>query len=129
PEHFEVAAWATFAPISAEIERYIASPLSGIQFGMLLGLPLTLLSGFGALSVWIPRLRPRRSWGLSFAIWMWFAAAAALALANPLPWQRYFLPFIPAAALLSGIGFTALLCVFGRYCSETRTPPANPLAS
>ena len=61
----------------------------------LLGIPLTGLAGFG-LAV----AGRRRQWGL----WLWFAVSAASALVNPLPWQRYYLPLVPVATLLAGVG-------------------------
>jgi len=105
-QHFEVASWAQAKPIRQEVRRYMASPLSGVQFGAALGIPLTLLAGFGLLVLFIPRWRPGISAAAAVGIGLWFALIAASLLVNPLPWQRYYLPLIPAVTLLVGIGLT-----------------------
>jgi hypothetical protein len=51
---------ANAEPITQEINRYMASPLSGLQFGALLGLLLTFLAGLGNVSL----LWSRQSWTL-----------------------------------------------------------------
>jgi hypothetical protein len=106
-QQFEQASWADAAPITAEIERYMASPLSGLQFGPLLGGLLTLLSGFGLVALFWPRLRPFSSWGLSVVLSVWLLVMVANLLINPIPWQRYYLPLIPITTLLAGIGALA----------------------
>jgi hypothetical protein len=42
PVHYEVDFWAKAAAITDEIQQYMASPLSGLQFGTILGSVLTL---------------------------------------------------------------------------------------
>jgi hypothetical protein len=49
------------------------------------------------------------------AIW-WIAVALPLLL-SPLPWQRYFLPLLPAALLLAVAGAKALTALVGRLRS------------
>jgi 4-amino-4-deoxy-L-arabinose transferase-like glycosyltransferase len=100
-QHFEAAFWANAAPVMAEVERYNASPLSGVQFGTVFGGALTLLSFIGlALSV-----RDGWRWGLL----TWWAVNVVALLVNPLPWQRYYLPLIPVSILLAVHGALALL--------------------
>jgi 4-amino-4-deoxy-L-arabinose transferase-like glycosyltransferase len=96
PQHFEVAFWGTFQAVSDEVGRYMASPFSGVQFGIILGGALTLLAGIGIL------FSLRRDWRAGVLVWL--AVTAASLLANPLDWQRYYLPLIPVATLLAGIG-------------------------
>jgi hypothetical protein len=104
PMHFEVANWAEARPITAEIARYMASPISGIQFGWLFGLPLTLFAGAGILFCLLPAFRPRASSALSLGLLLWLGITALSLLVNPLPWQRYYLPLYPIVSLLAGIG-------------------------
>jgi 4-amino-4-deoxy-L-arabinose transferase-like glycosyltransferase len=106
-QQFEQASWADAAPITAEIGRYMASPLSGLQFGPLLGGLLTLLAGFGLIALFWPRLRPSVSWEVSIVLGVWLLVMVANLLINPIPWQRYYLPLIPITTLLAGIGALA----------------------
>jgi hypothetical protein len=110
--HFEVSSWETFAPITAEISTYMNSPLSGIQFGTWVGLALTILIVIGLATLFIPRLRPNREWASSLGLLVWLGVTIASLLANPLPWQRYYLPLIPIAALLAGIGLMGIVRAF-----------------
>jgi 4-amino-4-deoxy-L-arabinose transferase-like glycosyltransferase len=97
PVHYEASFWANAAPITAQIQRYMNSPLSGLQFGILIGIPLTLLAGIGLYLTF----RQRRLWGLL----VWLLITVASLLVNPLPWQRYYLPLILPMTILAGIGF------------------------
>jgi len=101
PSHYEVAYWANAAAVTAEIMRYMASPLSGLQFGVLLGLPLTLLAGIGLLAA----IQEKNWWGLL----VWFLITVASLLVNPLPWQRYYLPLLPVSTILAGIGLLKVI--------------------
>jgi hypothetical protein len=103
PAHYEVAFWAEAAAITAEINAYMASPLSGVQFGVALGLPLTLLAGWGVVSAG----RGWRTWEIGLLVWLGITAASLLV--NPLPWQRYSLPLLPVATALSGVGLVSLV--------------------
>jgi hypothetical protein len=38
----------------------------------------------------------------------WLLVTCASLLANPLPWQRYYLPLMAATAPLTGVGLLAL---------------------
>jgi 4-amino-4-deoxy-L-arabinose transferase-like glycosyltransferase len=118
PQHYEVAYWTDSAAAVAEIDRYMASPLSGIQFGAILGLPLTLLALLG-----LP-LAFTRQRALAAGLLAWLVVIAVSLLANPLPWQRYFLPLYPAAALLVGIS----VAIFARW-TATRTARSGRLQS
>ncbi|MBL8161351.1 MAG: phospholipid carrier-dependent glycosyltransferase [Anaerolineae bacterium] len=109
PQFFEQAAWANARAIADEIQRYMASPLSGVQYGLLLGTPLTLLAAFGILAACWPRLRPYQPGALSLVLLVWLLVVVANLLINPLPWQRYYLALIPPAALFAGLGILAVL--------------------
>jgi 4-amino-4-deoxy-L-arabinose transferase-like glycosyltransferase len=113
PVHFEVAFWAKAEPIISEINRYMASPISGIQFGAVTGGLLTLLAGLGIFSLIWPRLRAGEAW--TSGILVWVVANVGSLLVNPLPWQRYYLPWIPAAIVLTGLG---IVSVIGRFVNK-----------
>lgn len=91
-----------------EIDRYMASPLSGVQFGALFGGLLTLLTGFGLLAVIVPRLRLVPSGALATGLCLWLSVNVVTLMTNPLPWQRYYLALIPLLTLLTGIGLFSL---------------------
>jgi hypothetical protein len=110
--HFEVAYWANAETITAEINRYMASPLSGLQFGWFIGLPLTLLAGVGIAACLWPIFHPQQSWALSLGLLLWLGVTIVSLLVNPLPWQRYYLPLYPVATLLTGVGLQAAVRLF-----------------
>ncbi len=120
--YYEVAGWKDFAPITAEIERYESSVFSGLQFGTILGVPLTLLYLVGLIVIFVPRLRGF-SWGQAAGLVIWLLATIAVMMANPLPWQRYYIPLIPVATLFSTISLSALLRLFGL---QNKIPLVSP---
>ncbi len=103
--HYESLIWGQSPAAAAEIATYTASPLSGLQFGPLLGLPLTLLAGFGLAALFVPRLRPDGLW--QFGLLAWVLVTVGSLLANPLPWQRYYLSWLPVVTGLAGVGLLA----------------------
>jgi 4-amino-4-deoxy-L-arabinose transferase-like glycosyltransferase len=125
PAHYEVAYWANAEPITQEINRYMASPLSGLQFGTLLGLPLTLLAGLGIVSL----LWSRQSWALSLGMLVWLGITLASLVVNPLPWQRYYLPLLPIATLLASIGLMAVLRLFVQKREQNLLQSPLPIRS
>jgi hypothetical protein len=126
--HFEVAYWANAEAITKEINRYMASPLSGIQFGILAGLPLTFLAGLGIASCVFPALRPQQSLALSLGVLLWLAITIASLLVNPLPWQRYYLPLYPVSALLAVIGMQTVIRWIVQKRKQNETIEPLPLA-
>lgn len=109
PMHFEAGSWTSFAPIGDEIARYMQSPLSGWQFGPMFGTALTLLAAFGVAALVTPGLRGSVPFEQAAGLLLWAALTAIALLANPLPWQRYYLPLIPPATLLAVVGAAAAL--------------------
>ncbi|MBK8026922.1 MAG: hypothetical protein IPK19_37430 [Chloroflexi bacterium] len=95
-QHFELASWGEAQAVHDEIAAYMASPLTALQSGPLLGGALTLLAGVGLLA----SLQRRVTSGLA----LWAGVIALSLLAHPLPWQRYSLPLIPPAVLLAAVG-------------------------
>lgn len=109
--YFEQASWAEAAPVTAEIAKYEASPLTGIPVKPITGIILTLLAGIGLVAVFSARLRPYKSWALSAVLLIWLLVTLVNLLINPLPWQRYYLPLIPVDTLLAAIGVMGLVKV------------------
>ncbi len=100
--HFEVANWAEAATITQEIQRYMASPLSGLQFGLILGSILTVLIVVGLVGL----VQQRQIFHLGIVVWI--LLTLIFLLINPLPWQRYYLPLLPLSTLLAGLGICQL---------------------
>jgi hypothetical protein len=104
PQYFEDPAWADVAEIRAQIERYGASPLAGRRGGLRWGVPLAALCAAGLVAAWRRRREPEV---VLLAAWLGLPALALLA--NPLPWQRYYLVLQAPLALLAGLGAAQLL--------------------
>ncbi|MEZ4670398.1 MAG: glycosyltransferase family 39 protein [Anaerolineae bacterium] len=102
PTYFEAAFWGGSESVRGEIARYTDSLLGGIQWSTVLGTILTLLSGIGMLFL----IRSWRKWQGGMLVWLVITIASLLV--NPLPWQRYYLPLYPLAALAVGIGVVYL---------------------
>ena len=99
-QHFEVAHWAGYEVISAQIHAYESSGLAGLVFGGtgVTGLVCLLLAVYGAV-----QLTHNRGVSLEnrtlILVWIGGTAVAALLL-TPLPWARYYLPLAPALVIL-----------------------------
>jgi 4-amino-4-deoxy-L-arabinose transferase-like glycosyltransferase len=102
--HFELESWGRSAVFLEEVARSAASPLAGLPYGLVLGIPLTLLA---ALGVGIALRRFRQP--LYVGLLVWLAANVAVLLVNPLPWQRYYLPLIPVVVVLAAVGITGVV--------------------
>ncbi len=101
PMFFEVPQWSEYEVIRAEIDAWLASPLSGLQPGAVTGLALSLF----ALAGLVPALRQPGRAGLV----VWLGLTVVALLFNPLPWQRYYLPLLPIAILLAATAMAQLL--------------------
>ena len=91
------------------IAAYDASPISGIHFGLLLGIPLTLLALFGVIANFQPKVRPYRSPAFSIGLLTWLLINVGVLLWLPLPWQRYFLSLIPVVTIFAAVGLWSLI--------------------
>lgn len=99
------------AQTAAAEHAYLANPLNDLFRGMIGGgLMMALaLAGFLFSLGWIPGKRPKFR---SPSIWLAVAGigeALALLVANPLPFQRYYVVLIPFVALWKGMGVTGLV--------------------
>lgn len=129
-QHFEVDAWTSYTPITAEIDAYMASPLAGIQWwaiggGQILGIIITVSAWFTILLIWLTRRRPRG--GAAPLLYVWLIATIGALLANPLPWQRYYLPLIPILILFAAHGINVLISTI--YQGKLTKPAQTALAS
>ncbi|MEO8396875.1 MAG: hypothetical protein ABI700_28025, partial [Chloroflexota bacterium] len=100
PQQYEISSWGTFQAVNDDVARYMSSPFSGLQFGVIIGGLLTLLAGVGILFSF------RHDWRVGLLVW--FGLTIASLLVNPLAWQRYYLGLIPVATLLAGIALDGL---------------------
>jgi hypothetical protein len=103
-QHFEISGFAESPAYMAMVDRYMASPLSGVQFGIFVGTALTVAAGAGLLINLFPRARGYPSRVLTVGLYMWLGANAAALLVNPLPWQRYYLSVIPPMTIFCALG-------------------------
>jgi len=99
-QYFEVAHWAEYDVITAQIGSYESSGLAGALVGgsILAGIVCLLLAVYGAISI-------ARASDLEadnrILLLVWVIGMALLTLAlTPLPWARYYLPLAPALLLL-----------------------------
>lgn len=127
PQFFEVASWGEAAAITGEIGRYLASGLSGLPFASVLGAVATGLMLAGMAVALLRRVRPFGDWATAVGLFAWWGITALSLLANPLPWQRYFLPLIPPAALFAAIGALGLWAAARQLMR--RTAPVQPAAA
>ena len=124
PQFFEVASWGEAATITAEIERYFASGLAGVPLASVIGAVTTGLMLIGMLVTLLRRVRPFGDWATAVGLFAWWGITAATLLANPLPWQRYFLSLIPPAALFAVIGALGLWAVIRQLMRKPAAAPA-----
>jgi 4-amino-4-deoxy-L-arabinose transferase-like glycosyltransferase len=92
--HYEVSFWSGVPVIQEEIAAYMQSPLSGLHAGLILGGLLTVGAFLGLLLL----LVRWRVWSVGMLAWIGVTILSLFA--NPLPWQRYYLPWIPIMILL-----------------------------
>ena len=99
-QYFEVAGWAEFDAISAQIARYESSGMAGVLIGgtNLFGVVCLALAAFGALNL-ARNSNVASDMRALLLIWMGGAALVTLAV-TPLPWARYYLPLAPALVML-----------------------------
>lgn len=107
PQFHEVAFWGGSARMQNQIARYQQSPWSGAQSGVI-GVLLTVCAGSGLLRRTRQRHVPASGRHPVGLVVIWLTLTALVLLANPLPWQRYYLPLIPPLALLSALGVVRL---------------------
>jgi 4-amino-4-deoxy-L-arabinose transferase-like glycosyltransferase len=109
PQYYEVEVWRDW--IGEAIAGYDASIWRGVSFGEstlgLIALGIVLIIGMISLF----RHDPNR---ILIAIWAVISIAITIAI-TPLPWQRYYLPILPAIAVIFGLGIAAIVNLVIRY--------------
>jgi 4-amino-4-deoxy-L-arabinose transferase-like glycosyltransferase len=103
-QHYEVSGFAESPAFMASLNAYMASPLSGLQFGAVLGTLLTVIAGAGLVINLSSRARGYPSNALAAGLYVWIAANVAALMFNPLPWQRYYLSVIPPMTIFCALG-------------------------
>jgi 4-amino-4-deoxy-L-arabinose transferase-like glycosyltransferase len=122
PQYFEDPAWARFPEIQAEIDAYERSPWDGRRGGLAWGLPLAALCATGVAAAWRRRRDPA-----VVLLAAWLALPALALLANPLPWQRYYLGLHAPLAVLAALGAASWLEVASASLrSRIRMPKRVP---
>jgi energy-coupling factor transporter transmembrane protein EcfT len=99
----------------------MASPLSGVQFGPIVGLVLMLLAVVGMVVVVL------RDPVYRAGIVVWLAATLAMLMLNPLPWQRYYVPLIPIVTLLASLGIAQVITLFVHRFEQDQ--PKRPIVT
>lgn len=107
-QYFEVARWAEYDVITAQIQHYEASGLAGSLVGGtgLAGL-LCLLLALVGLARLARGSAIEASSRILLLVWILGSALVTLAV-TPLPWARYYLPLAPALAILVSLALVAL---------------------
>ncbi len=112
-QQFEIAGWEWIPQIGQEAQTYMASPLSGIQFGTVGGGLVMALASIGILTLIVPRWSATPRY-LAWGVLIWLGVNIAVLLVNPLPWQRYYIALIPILSLLAGVGILhVVMFIFG----------------
>ena len=109
PQYFETVDVASGPALRAWANTAAGSLLSGLPLHGPAGWIATIFAAVG-MAISLGGLRARGEDALlRLAPALWWLVTAALLVANPLPWQRYYLPLIPPSALLATLCFLALL--------------------
>lgn len=100
-QYFEVAQWAGYDVIGAQIAAYESSGLAGLPAwgSNLAGLVWLLLTFAGAVML-ARDSRIAAEYKMLFLFWIIGSALMTLWL-TPLPWARYYLPLVPAFIVLA----------------------------
>lgn len=117
-QYFEVARWAQFDVITAQIKHYESSGLAGSLIGGSgwAGL-LSLLLALIGLVILARGSIVKASSRILLLVWILGSALVTLA-ATPLPWARYYLPLAPALAILVSVTLIALASSLWKHSSS-----------
>lgn len=103
PQYFENQTWAALDEVTAQIEAYENSGLSGsaeYPGRDTIVIVLFVIGGFALLA--------RQNDTQNLLISLWLLAVIGSLLANPLPWQRYYLILYAPRAIVIGLGFNRI---------------------
>ena len=117
-QYFEVAQWAEYEAITAQIERYESSGLAGLLIGgtSLAGLIGLVLAISGAIHLARNAAIEAKN-RLLLLVWMIGLALVTLLL-TPLSWARYYLPLAPALAILLSYALIVIASAFWKRHSR-----------
>ncbi len=107
-QYYEVAQWASFDAIRAEISAYESSGFAGLAIdGVLGGLVMLALTTWGI--VYLTRALQILS-KYRWLLLVWGSGIVLITLVlTPLPWQRYYLPALPFTQLAAACAFLRLI--------------------
>ena len=111
-QYFEVAHWAEYEVIGAQIASYESSGLAGLLIGgtSVIGISCLALATFGAVSLARDSAIEAEN-RILLLVWMIGLALVTLVL-TPLPWARYYLPLAPALAILVSYALIRMASAF-----------------
>jgi hypothetical protein len=113
PQYYELIGWNNL--IGDQITDYQASPLAGLNPGILGKALLTTLAGIGAsvLVSWGRKMQP-----VAWVMLAWLGVTLLETLMISLSWQRYYLPLMLVAIVLSGVGGEYVFSALRRWQSS-----------
>jgi 4-amino-4-deoxy-L-arabinose transferase-like glycosyltransferase len=117
-QYFEVAHWAEYEVIRAQIERYESSGLAGLTIGgtSLAGLIGLVMAVAGAMHLARDNAIEAKN---RFLLLVWMVGLALITLLlTPLSWARYYLPLAPALAILLSYALVELAAPFWKRHSR-----------
>lgn len=124
----QMAEVGNYLAYTAEIEKaYLAQPLHNFLRGMIGGAVMLLLAALG-MSFSILERGSRNIQKTRMAVLLFsgtLVQSLALLWANPLPFQRYYIPLIPFICLWIGLGGSALLHMTHKYTSPRAKSAQN----
>ncbi len=120
PVQFYEAPTFDVEPIHQSIAAYLNTRFAGVHDAPILGAALTLLAMLGII---VPIMRPSLSvlspahrWGLLLTL----GIIGTSLLANPLPWQRYYLPLTTLMCLYAALGLQTFMRALGAFAPQFR---------
>lgn len=110
PQYYELTGWDKL--IGDQITAYQASPLAGWNPGFLGNAVLTTLAGTGmaVLTYWAAKKQL-----VAWVILSWVGLTLLETIMVSLDWQRYYLPLMVVAVVLSGIGSEYVVSAIRRW--------------
>ena len=112
-QYYEAPTWAGL--INTSVAEYEDSALHGLTLNPVVGIALTALMLYGLVRLLI-EARQRNL--VAVAILLWLAVTLIMSISSPLDWQRYYLPLILMAVVLTATG-VGYLVVWRQPASAT----------
>ena len=126
-QYFEVARWAGYDVITAQIQHYERSGQAGSLIGGTASTGwLSLLLAMVGLVHLARSAAIQASSRILLLVWILGSALITLAV-TPLPWARYYLPLAPALAILVSLALVALASSLWNRTSNIRSPAAETI--